>query len=553
MEGEGWKFLFFMCKLILLLFIAIIIVSVRKAQEEPKMSFSDECAVNCTSAQLFCDENGRTMANPLSPDCNCFPADVQSYAPLFLLNITVISLIGGLGNVLTLIAIPYAYFKYTNLFTARWNGTTALMLHLSLCDLAYILFGLTFFISIYANGDFVFSDDLCWWTAFIRNLVCYADFLTLAAIAVIRMIGMKNPFDPDLKKSLNSQCLIISLCVLTWALSLLIIHPMLFGYPFFNYPFDWGKFGKNPMRATCNTITCPGDWKFSPPAFVYTVGFFLPFFCIMIAYLTVIPIFMKQFTSYKKSLSTEDRQNYTDTCEINSALWLLAISYFIFTAPLVVVEWLEVTELPDYVVMMATIIGYNWYWWIYAINFIVYIVSLEDFRTMYWLFLSDVLNACFLWRFDLNSHSFIAHVRQIPTASNGIVVNTAPTVVVANGGASIMCQTTNFMTPHMRPSAVPELLGSAELSSPPTRLTRSRSAPPTRRRRRKSSTNPRDAVNDSIRFNVDTGTVAFSELSAHDLQQDMDQRNGASATMNSRQRRLLALAAINYAYDHDEQ
>ena len=37
------------------------------------------------------------------------------------------------------------------------------------------------------------------------------------------------------------------------------------------------------------------------------------------------------------------------------------MSYFVFTAPPFVVEWLEIAELPDYVVMMANVIGSSFY------------------------------------------------------------------------------------------------------------------------------------------------------------------------------------------------
>jgi hypothetical protein len=56
---------------------------------------------------------------------------------------------------------------------------------------AYIVFGISAYFNIYINkGLFVTDEDtsnrLCWLTALIRNLIAYADFLTLAFIAYVR-------------------------------------------------------------------------------------------------------------------------------------------------------------------------------------------------------------------------------------------------------------------------------------------------------------------------------------------------------------------------------
>ena len=84
-------------------------------------------------------------------------------------------------------------------------------------------------------------------------------------------------------------------CCSTWIISFIIISPMVFKANWFG--IDWGEFGPNPLRATCNTYTCSYvKLPFSPPALIYTVGFFVPFFIILIAYLVVLPIKMRKAT-----------------------------------------------------------------------------------------------------------------------------------------------------------------------------------------------------------------------------------------------------------------
>ena len=81
-------------------------------------------------------------------------------------------------------------------------------------------------------------------------------------------------------------------CCSTWVLSFLIISPIVSEGDWFG--IHWGKFGPAPNVAMCNTYSCPTGLPYSPSALVYTVGFFLPFFTILIAYLLVLPIKMKR-------------------------------------------------------------------------------------------------------------------------------------------------------------------------------------------------------------------------------------------------------------------
>ena len=81
-------------------------------------------------------------------------------------------------------------------------------------------------------------------------------------------------------------------CCSTWVLSFLIISPIVSEGDWFG--IHWGKFGPAANVAMCNTYSCPTGLPYSPSALVYTVGFFLPFFTILIAYLLVLPIKMKR-------------------------------------------------------------------------------------------------------------------------------------------------------------------------------------------------------------------------------------------------------------------
>jgi len=397
----------FMCHIMTIVFIiALLLVSIKRDSDKKNENNDTDYKSTCTS-KMFCKHPNATMSGEdeitsrvptRQTQVDCYPDFMKKYGFICLINITAITLIGGLGNLLNLVAIPYVYYRYPKRYPRRWNQTTLLMLHLSVCDLAYIVFGISAFFNIYSNNGLFVSDEdtsnrLCWLSAMTRHLIAYADFITLSYIAYVRMGADFNTLEAESFSTFRTVCQ----CCSTWIISFIIISPMVFKANWFG--IDWGEFGPNPLRATCNTYTCSYvKLPFSPPALIYTVGFFVPFFIILIAYLVVLPIKMRRaIGSLLKNFEEDELEQFTDVCSINRALWILVVSYLIFAAPLVAIEWLEVTNLEDHHIAWATIVGYNWYWWIFAINFIVYLASLEDFREMYAIFLSDCISWMCIW------------------------------------------------------------------------------------------------------------------------------------------------------------
>ena len=112
----------------------------------------------------------------------------------------------------------------------------------------------------------------------------------------------------ELKTSCNITLTILQCCS-TWVFSFIIISPIVFDADWFG--IHWGKYGPAPWVGMCNTYSCPTGLPYLPSALVYTVGFFLPFFTIIISYLLVLPIKMKRIQSTIDSLqSNEGKINY---------------------------------------------------------------------------------------------------------------------------------------------------------------------------------------------------------------------------------------------------
>ena len=84
----------------------------------------------------------------IHPSLNLSPT--LRYSVLFFLILLLI--VGSVGNVLTLLALPYVRRKYGYEFSILQTSTAILLFHLSFCDLLYILVGFTHFIHVLIIG-----------------------------------------------------------------------------------------------------------------------------------------------------------------------------------------------------------------------------------------------------------------------------------------------------------------------------------------------------------------------------------------------------------------
>ena len=83
-----------------------------------------------------------------------------------------------------------------------------------------------------------------------------------------------------------------------------------------------------------------------------------------------------------------ERSNFSaiNPARMNTLLVTLIVCYVVFTIPLVVVELLGLEA-------FYSMLLYSWHWWMYAINFFIYVATSKDFRSVYQLFLSDILES----------------------------------------------------------------------------------------------------------------------------------------------------------------
>ena len=111
----------------------------------------------------------------------------------------------------------------------------------------------TFIFSFSSWGEFEISfrasASLCSFSSLIRNLIAYADFLTMAAIALTSSIGL---ILPKVHRRIAGTPTAIGACFVLWLLSFVIISPIVFGYELLGYNF--GRFGWSAGGGRCNVM-----------------------------------------------------------------------------------------------------------------------------------------------------------------------------------------------------------------------------------------------------------------------------------------------------------
>ena len=257
---------------------------------------------------------------------------------------------------------------------------------------------------------------LCSYSAGFRNFFCYADILTMAAIALTRSVGLirgasRAKHRPQLsaRRSLLPNGRILSIILLIWVLSFAIISPAIFQLDIGG--FNFGQFGWDVDKGKCDLIVCNSEGHKNGSVMIYLFGVFVPL-CVIIGshaslgfFMTrevkkisyglgltqITPIVMKvSRLNMSKMINRKylERSNCStiNPARMNTLLVTLIVCYIVFTIPLVVVELLGLEA-------FYSMLLYSWHWWMYAINFFIYVATSKDFRSVYQLFLCDILES----------------------------------------------------------------------------------------------------------------------------------------------------------------
>ena len=293
-----------------------------------------------------------------SSSSSCMPPSWSQNSPVFVTNICMIVVVGGLGNLLTLVSVPWAARNHPDRFPHLCSLPTLLLLHLSLCDLLYLLLGLPMSITSSVLSSNVFCDV----ATVVRNMVAVADFYTMAAIALTRSIGILQSlgFKEIFYKGKLSSC---------WALVVIWVLSFLNNSFFIWSVLDIDMFGYDISEMV--------------------IGVILPCFTTFISYLST-GLYLRYHLVHHKEPT--NHQSTIKQTKLQVHLFMLTIAYLIFMIPMIVVDTGFVTE------ERVSRILYSVYWWMFSVNFIIYLIFIKDFQTIYSMFLrnaGEYVTQCF--------------------------------------------------------------------------------------------------------------------------------------------------------------
>ena len=108
----------------------------------------------------------------------CQPLAVQEMRYLMLPVIGVVGIVGVICNIITIITFIYLCcfqerikMKFGHEFSMVRDPVFYLILHLSVCDLLFCICGLPSYWIVYYYGYFPLSEDICKFSAFVRNII----------------------------------------------------------------------------------------------------------------------------------------------------------------------------------------------------------------------------------------------------------------------------------------------------------------------------------------------------------------------------------------------
>jgi len=298
-------------------------------------------------------------------------------------------LVGFFGNTLTLLALPYIRQKYGFEFSVLQTSTAILILHLSFCDLLYIVIGFTHFIHIIIVGRNPFSSlmtqynvNLCYWVAFFRNLAANADLSTMGAIALCickhKLCKLcRDAGNPSYHSKHNDPVFgatgIYLTIIIIWLLSFLSIVPDAFNLT--------GEYMWTDTIYGCDAV-------YSDHAgYGMIANIVINLIIIVCSYSIVIhQLISDQFND------VGDNQNETNPYTKHIKMFIfLSIAYTICIVPAFTLSWgMFNTQLDQYHQQILQAVTSCLYWSMYGLNFLLYIATSERMRAAYLKFMKDM-------------------------------------------------------------------------------------------------------------------------------------------------------------------
>jgi len=312
----------------------------------------------------------------------CLPSDVRSMGLLYTSFVGIIDITGIVCNIFTIITFGYLCCfteriknKYNHYFSMVQDPVFYFILHLSVCDLLFCIFGIPSYWVIYFYGYFPFPENACKISTFVRNIIEITELNTLALIslyfAVRRGQGRPRPGT----NSTRLWLLVLGGLLSVWLLSACFACIPLLGIG--------AMYGFDDSQGVCRIMK-----ENNLATILMALGDVIPTTVVIISY----------------GLVYTDLVNYQGvTGEQRRAVLVLTLCYLIFILPHQIFEALS-AYIPKKA--LVSVIIHPWYFLVYIVNFFIYIIFWPRIRKAMQLLLADVvgkigLGECRIWKKDI--------------------------------------------------------------------------------------------------------------------------------------------------------
>jgi hypothetical protein len=310
-----------------------------------------------------------------------------------------IGIIGIFGNIITLIAIPYAAERKRHEIEKNYNTTTVFLLHLSFIDLLHCVFMAIPRGAMYLGNRSPFGEYSCQIIMYAGMTIFVADMLALAFVAISRCFDMV--FTHGWTRFCSEKKNLIFLFFLVWIPSLLTI-PTLLVLHSYGIEIGWNcELGGCGFVRNCSTlddlnVTTPAEsdsqicnvrmevWRI-----IYIIIFCIPTIALLMIICSYLLIWYKTHMSTKTFLGTQEtyRRLYgremrmTRTISIlivlNVMFWFVAFAIVAFKYDKSLSSaWMPMT-IQKYVPYITFV---NIFEIQYALNFFVYMARRDRYR-----------------------------------------------------------------------------------------------------------------------------------------------------------------------------
>ena len=295
------------------------------------------------------------------------------YAPLFF-----ISIIGIIGNLVTIFAFYYAKRKRRHGFHESWCTSTIYVVNLAIIDFLYCLamlvqYFLVLYYTTYEDDNIIFNDTSVWWcTLFfhIQSLLAALDSSAISFISLMRAVAVTSNRKWETLCERKRNVFIFLLC--PWIFTLVLYAPIF-----------QKLFKRNQEMGWCNPVIQDStSWYVENARYVIHGVVGVP---IILSYIYIYWYVSKHSRASKQSnfVLTEDDSNIVNSRNIQIAKTMAIVAFssiFLFLPCLLLQILHNLNKIDEHSYTLAAIITHDIFILQYCINLFIYIWRKDDYK-----------------------------------------------------------------------------------------------------------------------------------------------------------------------------